>query len=80
MLDLGHYIEKLQQRTAFESVAEDHVFQYLLRASDLSYDLAVDGSGTDQNFDYRVPAGTKYKRFQLVRICMLFADNDMRYD
>ncbi len=76
----GHYLQKIQRRTAFETVAEDHVFQYLLRASDLAYDLAVDGSVTPQNFDYRIPAGTKYKKFQLVRVCMLFADASMRYD
>ncbi|NIM50757.1 MAG: hypothetical protein GTO22_16150, partial [Gemmatimonadales bacterium] len=75
-----YYLEKLQSSIGFLSLPQDHVYTYLLRASDLAFDMSVDGSGTPQNFDYTVPAGTSYRRFQIARLNIMMLDNTIRWD
>ncbi len=73
----SYYLERIQRATAFESLPEDMVFARLARASDFETDLSVDGSGSDQNFDYVVPQGTVYKRFLASRLNMYFIDGSI---
>ena len=64
----GYYLKKIQQSTAFRTDPQDHVYSHLTRLSDGVTEMNVDGSGTAQNFDYKVPAGTVYKRFLFSRL------------
>ena len=72
----GYYLKKIQQSTAFETAPEDHVYEYLRNLSNLSPEMNADGS-SGINFDWVVPLGTVYKKFQWARINFSMTDGGM---
>lgn len=74
----GYYLQRIQRATAFETLPEDHVYEYLRNLSTGSAEMNVDG-GTPANFDWVVPAGTKYKSFALTRLNFSLIDGAIRW-
>lgn len=72
-------LELIQKATAFKTVAQDHVYEYLTRASDETIEMNIDGSGGAINFDYIVPAGTVFKNFMFSRINIVLVDGTIRW-
>jgi hypothetical protein len=72
-------LKLIQQRTAFQSIPQDHVYAYLARAADGVIDMDVDGSGGDESFDYVVPRGTDFSRFRLSRLDVVLVDGSIRW-
>ncbi len=77
-LNDGYYLQRIQQRTAFATNPQDHVFTLLTR-SDGTVAMNIDGSGGAVNFDYIVPAGTIYKQFLFARINFVIVDGGIRW-
>ncbi len=75
----GFYLQKIQRATAFETLPEDHVYEYLRNLSTESAEMNVDGDPTPINFDWVVPAGTKYKFFVLTRLNFSLIDGAIRW-
>lgn len=78
-LSLGYYLQRIQQRTAFETLPQAHVYEMLQRASDGTTAMNVNGSVSAVNFDYKVPSGTVYKKFMLSRIDFVIVDGAIRW-
>lgn len=75
----GYYLQKIQRRTAFETLPQAHVYEMLKRISDGTVAMNIDGSGGAVNFDYIVPAGTIYKQFLFSRINLVIVDGGIRW-
>lgn len=69
----------IRKRTAFRALPEDYVYFHLTTAAG-AFDMNVDGSAVPVNFDFVVPAGTRYKTFSFSRINFELVDGAMRWD